>query len=1170
MSEKVTTGFSNPGFATENNARKRADKEEEVQSSSPGTSRVGFGDGSRLEQDQLSSTGSSRVGSGDGSRLEQDQSSSPGTSRAGSGEGCSLKLSNPDNQDDNHNIQLRSQVSPENLSEDSELENCGPPCCSLPGLNVFRNPKWFLVLLSFAAFIQGFVINGLVNVVITSIERRFGLQSTQTGLIASSYDIGSLLVMVPVSYLGGKSGSSKPRWIATGLLVMGIGSLIWSIPHFTTPPYSRLGGEEQVQLCPAGDEEEDTCQQDGLNGLNLYRLVFILGQLLHGAGASALVTLGTTFLDENVSVKSSPLYIAIFQTWFVIGPALGYVVGGFLLNLHTDLISDSGLTPESSLWVGAWWPGFLVSFILAFICSSLLFCYPPSVSVKGNGPKKSNDVLSRLSLTQLPGYLGHLFTNPTYLCVTIGQAMDGLTIAGLSAFLPKYLEHQFSLSNGFSAQLVGLIAVPAGGGGTFFGGWLIKRLKLNRSRILFMCCLSQVLCLIPILPGFLLNCDNLPFNGVNQEKLLSLTSRSFNSSRTASPDILVSECNLDCSCDISHFDPVCGSDDVMYLSPCLAGCTTFSSKDNYTDCACVQNSGHVSRIKCENKCSYLVSIIVILFIMIFITFFASMPGVVATLRAVYPDERSLALGVQSIIILLFRAVYPDERSLALGVQSIIILLFRAVYPDERSLALGVQSIIILLFRAVYPDERSLALGVQSIIIRLIGTIPGPVLFGYVVDNACMLWESGCDLPRVPWKRRVGNMTKDMEGKAMGWHDMSSLLYQGQAVNHTDKRTRNPNWTDGEISRFLEILIEEPVLRDLKEQKNKRVFCYVSQKMYLEGSEKSWDQCKIKLKNLKSQWRNVKDRVPRLDEIDLEDEAELKDLMHDCQNNGVSPFCVKHLRGLKRFLESLAAIKRGLPIPQYGPLDPTIMPPNLQMPHIVNIPERIQSVPDIDTRMKREIEESENDEEFIEPLVVDYPPEIGDPDNSSSSPLQPEPDRLALHPKLEPGRLDTSQGSTGEGFTESDNTSPRLPNLWIKSPSVINQDGSNKRKFSQHDQSSDKKVNRSSSYGGSSPESDSVLGSRVGSSLTLEGAEVLARLQTNLADKFLTFQKESELRYISWEREQVRMEQHFMEQWRLEQRQSLERWRDEQRRHDTNLLNLFTKFVSDTTEVFTKK
>ena len=111
---------------------------------------------------------------------------------------------------------------------------------------------------------------------------------------------------------------------------------------------------------------------------------------------------------------------------------------------------------------------------------------------------------------------------------------------------------------------------------------------------------------------------------------------------------------------------------------------------------------------------------------------------------------------------------------------------------------------------------------------------------------------------------------------------------------------------------------------------------------------------------------------------------------------------------------------------------------------------------------------------------------------------------------------------------------------------------------------------------------------------------MARLQTDLTDKFLHFQKESELRYISWEQvgllfhvlgdyivhfgckmpfcslmffslqEQVRMEKTFMEQWRLEQRQSLERWREDQRRHDKNLLNLFTKFVSETTEMVIKK
>ena len=40
---------------------------------------------------------------------------------------------------------------------------------------------------------------------------RFGLQSTQTGLISSAYDIGSLVVMIPVSYYGGRPGASKPR-----------------------------------------------------------------------------------------------------------------------------------------------------------------------------------------------------------------------------------------------------------------------------------------------------------------------------------------------------------------------------------------------------------------------------------------------------------------------------------------------------------------------------------------------------------------------------------------------------------------------------------------------------------------------------------------------------------------------------------------------------------------------------------------------------------------------------------------------------------------------------------------------------------------------------------------------------------------------------------------------
>ena len=54
-----------------------------------------------------------------------------------------------------------------------------------------------------------------------------------------------------------------------------------------------------------------------------YQFLFITGQLLHGIGAAALTTLGTTLVDESVSKVDAPMYIGIFEASFVFGPALG-------------------------------------------------------------------------------------------------------------------------------------------------------------------------------------------------------------------------------------------------------------------------------------------------------------------------------------------------------------------------------------------------------------------------------------------------------------------------------------------------------------------------------------------------------------------------------------------------------------------------------------------------------------------------------------------------------------------------------------------------------------------------------------------------------------------------------------------------------------------------------
>ena len=59
------------------------------------------------------------------------------------------------------------------------------------------------------------------------------------------------------------------------------------------------------------------------------------------------------------------------------------------------------------------------------------------------------------------------------------------------------------------------------------------------------------------------------------------------------------------------------------------------------------------------------------------------------------------------------------------------------------------------------------------------------------------------------------------GGKIGWGALSSLPSYVE-YPPSDKRNRNPNWTDSEIIRFLTILMEEPVLNDLNAQRNKQV------------------------------------------------------------------------------------------------------------------------------------------------------------------------------------------------------------------------------------------------------------------------------------------------------------------------------------------------------------
>jgi len=62
-----------------------------------------------------------------------------------------------------------------------------------------------------------------------------------------------------------------------------------------------------------------------------------MAQLLMGAGTTPLYTLGPAYIDENVHPKSSPVYLAVFFSLTLLGPGLGFISGGSLLNIYIDV-----------------------------------------------------------------------------------------------------------------------------------------------------------------------------------------------------------------------------------------------------------------------------------------------------------------------------------------------------------------------------------------------------------------------------------------------------------------------------------------------------------------------------------------------------------------------------------------------------------------------------------------------------------------------------------------------------------------------------------------------------------------------------------------------------------------------------------------------------------------
>lgn len=253
------------------------------------------------------------------------------------------------------------------------------------------------------------------------------------------------------------------------IYVDSVGAFVFSLPQFILGRYEAGdASREQFELCASEADLSPECTA----GNNLALALFFIGNILVGIGAAPLFTIGTSYLDDIVHPKYVSIHLGLFYSFSVVGPALGYGLGGAFLSLYVDPWLETHLVQTDPGWVGAWWLGFLFSGTMSWLIAIPFFMFPrllpnshlvkmernKEMAQEYEGEDSSvEEVDMATKVKTFPKHVKQVMKTPSWLFITIAICFSTLVVSGVVSFAPKYLESQFGLTSSRASLIAGAV-----------------------------------------------------------------------------------------------------------------------------------------------------------------------------------------------------------------------------------------------------------------------------------------------------------------------------------------------------------------------------------------------------------------------------------------------------------------------------------------------------------------------------------------------------------------------------------------------------------------------------------------------------------------------------------------------------------------------------------------